>query len=87
VFDEPDDTTMNDHDAGNVFTVGVPDDTGADDDTDDTYPQDESSQRPVQLRCSYSSCRNLPADNCGNDACGSCCQMFGQYRCARHKVV
>ena len=46
-----------------------------DDDTDDTYPQDESSQRPVQLRCSYSACRNLPADNCGNDACGSCCQI------------
>jgi fido (protein-threonine AMPylation protein) len=90
VFDELDDTTMDDHDAGNVFDV--PDDTSSndntssDDDTDDTYPQDESPQRPAQLRCSYSSCRNLAANKCGNDACGSCCQMFGQYRCARHNV-
>jgi hypothetical protein len=53
--------------------------SSGDDDTTDYTPPARS--RPL---CTFGNCRNRPAADCSNDACGRCCVLYGNMSCHRH---
>lgn len=86
-YDDDDDTTESVDDTSAVEDNNNDDDTTTgDDDTSEQYDDTTTYEPPRTRVCCFHDCRNKPATDCENDACGRCCVLYGSMSCERHNV-